>query len=109
MAAGGLPLVLVGLPEIVSIRVNEVSFASWLGLLYSALLALVFGYFFWAYAIQAIGSTRTSLYVNLVPVVATVSAWVWLDERLSPLQLLGAIAVITGITLSRRLNLRSEQ
>ena len=109
MAAGGLPLVLVGLPEIVSIRVNEVSFASWLGLLYSALLALVFGYFFWAHAIQTIGSTRTYLYVNLVPVVATVSAWVWLDERLSPLQLLGAIAVITGITLSRRLNLRSEE
>jgi drug/metabolite transporter (DMT)-like permease len=109
MAAGGLPLVLVGLPEIVSIRVNEVSFASWLGLLYSALLALVFGYFFWAHAIQTIGSTRTSLYVNLVPVVATVSAWVWLDERLSPLQLLGAIAVITGITLSRRLNLRSAE
>ncbi|MBE22027.1 MAG: hypothetical protein CL481_07625 [Acidobacteria bacterium] len=64
--------------------------------------------FFWAYAIQAIGSTRTSLYVNLVPVIATVSAWVWLDERLSPLQLLGAIAVITGIILSRRLNLHSE-
>jgi len=109
MAAGGLPLVLVGLPEIVSIRVNEVSFASWLGLLYSALLALVFGYFFWAHGIQTIGSTRTSLYVNLIPVVATVTAWVWLDERLSSLQVMGAIAVITGITLSRRLNLRSEQ
>ena len=109
MAAGALPLVLVGLPEIVSIRVNEVSFASWLGLLYSALLALVFGYFFWAHGIQTIGSTRTSLYVNLIPVVATVTAWVWLDERLSSLQVMGAIAVITGITLSRRLNLRSEQ
>lgn len=109
MVAGAVPLLLMGLPEIVSIQIDEVSFTSWLGLLYSALLALVFGYLAWAHGIQAIGSTRTSLYVNLIPVVATATAWVWLGERLSPRQLLGATAVIVGITLSRRLNSRSDQ
>jgi drug/metabolite transporter (DMT)-like permease len=35
-------------------------------------------------------------------VVATATAWLWLDERLSARQLLGGVAVITGIWLSRR-------
>ncbi len=109
MVAGAVPLLAMGLPEIVSIRVDEVSLASWAGLLYSALLALVFGYLAWARGVQAIGSTRTAAYVNLIPVVATATAWVWLDERLSPRQLLGATAVIAGIALSRRLNSDSDQ
>jgi len=109
MVAGAVPLVAIGLPEIVAIRVQEVSLASWAGLLYSALFAVVFGYLAWSRGVQAIGSTRTSLYVNLIPVVATATAWVWLDERLSPRQLAGAGAVIAGIALSRRLNSRRDQ
>ncbi len=109
MVAGAVPLLLMGLPEIVSIRVDEVSLASWAGLLYSALLALVFGYLAWSRGVQAIGSTRTASYVNLIPVVATATAWVWLGERLSARQLLGAAAVIAGIALSRRLNSDSDQ
>jgi len=109
MVAGAVPLLAMALPEIVSIRVDEVSLASWAGLLYSALLALVFGYLAWAHGVQALGSTRTASYVNLIPVVATATAWVWLGERLSALQLLGAAAVIAGIALSRRLSSGSDQ
>ena len=108
MAAGAVPLLAMGLPEIVSIRVEDVSLASWAGLLYSSLFAVVFGYLAWSRGVEAIGSTRTSLYVNLIPVVATASAWVWLGERLSSRQLLGATAVIAGIVLSRRLNSNSR-
>jgi drug/metabolite transporter (DMT)-like permease len=58
---------------------------------------------------MAIGSTRTAVYVNLIPVVATTTAWLWLDERLSPRQLVGAGAVIAGILLSRRRQSRADQ
>ena len=109
MVTGAVPLLAMGLPEIVSIRVDEVSLASWAGLLYSALFALVFGYLAWSRGVQAIGSTRTASYVNLIPVVATATAFVWLGERLSSLQLLGGVAVIAGIALSRRLSPRSDQ
>lgn len=109
MVAGAVPLLAMGLPEIVSMRVDDVSLASWAGLLYSALFALVFGYLAWSRGVQAIGSTRTASYVNLIPVVATATAFVWLGERLSSLQLLGGVAVIAGIALSRRLSPRSDQ
>ncbi len=102
MTAGAVPLLAIALPEILRIRLQEVSIASWLGLAYSTLMALVFGYLVWSRGVQAIGSTRTSVYVNLIPVVAAATAWVWLGERLSTRQLLGAAAVIAGILLSRR-------
>jgi drug/metabolite transporter (DMT)-like permease len=102
MAAGALPLLLIALPQIMLLRPREVSLASWSGLAYSMLMALVFGYLAWSRGVSAIGSTRTSVYVNLIPVVATATAWLWLDERLSARQLLGGVAVITGIWLSRR-------
>ena len=103
MTAGALPLLAIALPEISRIRPGEVSTASWAGLIYSTLLALVFGYVAWSRGVQAIGSTRTAVYVNLIPVVAAATAWVWLGERLSSRQLIGAVAVIVGILLARRL------
>jgi len=109
MAAGAIPLLAIALPEISRIRPGEVSLASWSGLAYSTLMALVFGYIAWSRGVQAIGSTRTAVYVNLIPVVATATAWFWLGERLSSRQLLGAAAVIAGILLSRRSGSRADQ
>lgn len=109
MAAGAIPLLLLAIPEIARIKPREVSVASWSGLVYSTLMALVFGYIAWSRGVMAIGSTRTAVYVNLIPVVATATAWLWLGERLSPRQLLGAVAVMAGILLSRRRERRVDQ
>lgn len=109
MAAGAVPLLLMALPEIARIRPGEVSSASWGGLAYSTLMALVFSYIAWSRGVSTIGSTRTAVYVNLIPVVAAVSAWVWLGERLSARQMLGGFAVIAGIGLSRRRQPRVDQ
>jgi drug/metabolite transporter (DMT)-like permease len=109
MAAGAVPLLLIALPEISRIRPGDVGLWSWLGLAYSTFMALAFGYIAWSRGVLAIGSTRTVVYVNLIPVVATITAWIWLGERLSPRQLLGASAVIAGILLSRRRRVRIAQ
>ena len=109
MVAGAVPLLLIAMPEILATNLREISAASWGGLLYSAAMALVFGYLAWSRGIQLIGPARTSIYVNLIPVAAAATAWVWLDERLSPRQLAGAATVIMGIALSRRLAANANQ
>lgn len=109
MVAGAVPLLLIAMPEIMATNLREISAASWGGLFYSTAMALVFGYLAWSRGIQLIGAARTAVYVNLIPVVATVTAWVWLDERLSPLQLAGAATVIMGIAFSRRLAANANQ
>jgi len=101
MAAGAVPLFLVALPDIVAIEPLRVSPGAWAGLAYSSLLALVFSYVVWSRAIRFLGSTRTAVYVNLVPVVAVVVAWWWLGETLTPMQVAGAVGIVLGIFLAR--------
>ena len=73
----------------------------WLSILYAALLALVFGYSAWYYGVQKLGSTRTSGYSNLTPVAGLSVGMIFLGERLSPLQWVGAGVIFTGLILNR--------
>jgi drug/metabolite transporter (DMT)-like permease len=52
-------------------------------------------------ALRHISATRVGIAAMLEPVVATVTAWVWLRESLSPVQLAGAAVVLGGILLAQ--------
>jgi drug/metabolite transporter (DMT)-like permease len=101
MAVGAVPLFLIALPDIVVMRPAEVSSGAWAGLAYASLFAVVFSYLVWSRAVRILGSVRTAVYLNLVPVIAIFIAWWWLGERLTVVQAVGAAAVIGGIALSR--------
>jgi drug/metabolite transporter (DMT)-like permease len=73
----------------------------WAAVLYSALLALVFGYSAWYYSVQRIGSTRTAVYANLTPVAGITVGMTFLGDRLSLLQWIGAAIILTGLVLIR--------
>jgi drug/metabolite transporter (DMT)-like permease len=79
----------------------NVSVAAWLAVLYSALFALCVAYTIWYAAVRQIGSARTSVYSNVVPLVAMVTAVVFLGEPLSPPKIAGAGAVLIGVALTR--------
>ena len=55
---------------------------TWVAIVYSALFALCVAYTIWYAAVREIGSARTSVYSNLVPIVAMVTAVVFLGEPL---------------------------
>jgi drug/metabolite transporter (DMT)-like permease len=52
-------------------------------------------------ALRRISATRVGVTAMLEPVVATIVAWAWLRESLSPAQLVGAAVVLTGIGLAQ--------
>ena len=58
-------------------------------------------YTIWYAAVREIGSARTSVYSNLLPIVAMVTAYVWLREPLGADKLAGAAAVLAGVALTR--------
>ena len=68
---------------------------------FSSLLALNFAYTAWYTGVRALGSSRTSIYSNVVPVAALLVAMVWLGERLVGMRLLGAVLVAAGVLLTR--------
>ena len=51
---------------------------------------------------MTIGQSRTSVYQNLVPVVALAAAWLWLAETPTPQQLIGAAVILGGVVVARR-------
>ena len=50
---------------------------------------------------REIGSARTAVYSNVIPIVAMLTAVVFLGERLTRGRLLGALAVLVGVALTR--------
>ncbi len=79
----------------------DVRLVAWLCVVFSSLLALNFSYTAWYLGVRQLGSSRTSLYSNVVPVAALVVAGVWLGERLAGMRLAGALLVAAGVLLTR--------
>lgn len=52
-------------------------------------------------ALRHLSATRVGIAAMLEPVVATVVAWVWLQETLAPVQLAGAAIVLTAIVIAQ--------
>ena len=88
-------------PNLRGVRWEAVSPSTWGCLVYSALFSLCVAYTIWYAGIRQIGTARTSVYSNLVPVVAMVTAIVFLHEPIAARKLAGAAAVIAGVALTR--------
>jgi drug/metabolite transporter (DMT)-like permease len=101
MAIGSALYVPVMMPNVLAANWGNVSLRTWVALMYSALFALCVAYTIWYVAVREIGSARTSVYSNVVPIVAMLTAVVFLGERLGPARLLGAGLVLVGVALTR--------
>jgi len=102
MVLGTPVLVALGLPSLLRMDWGAVSGLAWAGLIYSSLLSLVVAYLLWNSSIRAIGSSRTAVFACMTPLVAMGSAAVILRERPTPVQLIGAVAILSGVLLSQR-------
>ncbi len=80
---------------------STVTAATWIAVIYSALFALCVAYTIWYMAVREIGSARTSVYSNLVPIVAMLTAVITLGEHVTMVRLAGATAVLLGVALTR--------
>lgn len=79
----------------------DLSLSTVSALLYAAIFAMCVAYTIWYTAVRDIGSARTSVYSNLIPIVAMMTAVLFLGERLGPRQIIGAILVLAGVALTR--------
>ncbi len=101
MAIGTAIYVPVMTPNLLRTDWSTVGSATWIAIIYSALFALCVAYTIWYIAVREIGSARTSVYSNLVPIVAMLTAVVFLGEHLTAARLAGAAAVLVGVALTR--------
>ena len=99
---GTVGLLILGTPSLARTDYRGVSAAAWVAVVYAGILALAVAYVAWYRGVQKIGSSRTAVYSNLIPVVALAVAWVWIGEVPTFLQLLGAAVIIGSLSLARR-------
>lgn len=94
-------LVLAGLPQLGALPLRTLPPMAWVAVAYAGALGIALAYTLWYHGVDQIGNTRTSVYSNLVPVVALVVAWIGLGEVPTAVQIAGAAVIIGGVTLAR--------
>jgi drug/metabolite transporter (DMT)-like permease len=101
MAVGTLFYVPAVASHVAALDWSAVSPMTWVALVYSAVFSLSLSYTIWYSGVRAIGSARTSVYSNLVPIFAMVTAIVFLGEPVNLRKIAGAAAVLIGVALTR--------
>lgn len=102
ISIGAALYTLVSLPTLLAVDWAAISIGSWLLMLASAVFALAFAYLIWYTSVQKAGSTRTAAWSNVTPVVAMGIAAVWLGEPVTLTQVLGSLAIFTGLFITRQ-------
>jgi drug/metabolite transporter (DMT)-like permease len=72
------------------------------GLLYLGIFPSVLALIFWNKGVAAIGPSRASIFLNLLPVFTIIGAVLFLGENVSIVQLIGGIVVVVGVYLSTK-------
>jgi drug/metabolite transporter (DMT)-like permease len=101
MWIGAVGLLVVSGPALAAQDWTAVRPGSWLGLAYSGVMAIAVAYLLWYYSVRRVGSSRTAVYSNTIPVVALIIAWLTLGETPGWFQIAGTVAILGGIGLAR--------
>ena len=100
MSVGALVFLLFSVSEIQVQDWEQVSGKSFMILTYSFTFALVLGYILWLHGVARLGSTRTAIYSNLIPLVGGIGAKLVLGESITPIQIAAGALIATGIYLT---------
>jgi drug/metabolite transporter (DMT)-like permease len=76
------------------------SWRVWAAMIFLAVFGTAIAYTWFTAAVQQLGASRASVFINLVPVFAVLQAAVLLNERLGLPVLFGGLLVIAGVTLA---------
>ncbi|GAA3522193.1 EamA family transporter [Aeromicrobium panaciterrae] len=82
-------------------RLDDVSAPPWLVLGWVVLLGTVAPFFLQMVALRHIPATIVTVVAMLEPVIANILGWAWFRESLTPVQVLGAVAVLAGIVMAQ--------
>lgn len=71
-------------------------------LLYLGIIASLLCYWAWNVVIEKLGAIRATNYLYLNPIVAMITSWLVLNERITILALVGTLFILVGVYLAER-------
>lgn len=99
---GALGLVPVYVLEVLREGPFELTAPVGLSILYVAVFPSIVAYFCWNRGVALIGANRTGLFINLIPVFASIMAVAWLGESLQLFHFLGMALLVGGMVMFHR-------
>lgn len=104
----GLILMSVFLPFSDVSVLNAVPFNIWMLLFFTAIIMHGICPLIWNHCISRVGSTNTSLLLNIEPFVAMVVGYIVLKESVSGMQMIGAMIILLSVTMALHSNRRTQ-
>ena len=101
-ATGAMGLLPFYLWELICRGAFALNISTALSILYIALFPSIVAFFCWNRGVASIGANRAGLFVNLVPVFASILAIIWLGESLRAFHIVGMLLIFTGMILFNR-------
>jgi drug/metabolite transporter (DMT)-like permease len=75
-------------------------------LVYLSVFASAVGYIMWAYVLSYYPASKTASFLYVIPVSATVIAWIWIGQEPSAITLVGGAITLLGVAI---VNVRRQQ
>src|SRR6187200_1594970 len=92
------PFYLAELNKFGGIEINVKNLST---ILYLGLGTSVICFYIWNKSIGALGSGRTSLFGNLIPVFSSIESVFFLDEKITPIHIISFILVVSGLVIAK--------
>ncbi|SHG61660.1 EamA-like transporter family protein [Thermosyntropha lipolytica DSM 11003] len=100
MFYGTLIFAPVFLVQYSSLNWTQIYLPSLAAILFLALFPTVIGYWSYNYALTQIPASKAGVFLNGVPLVTALGAWLILGEKLVAMQILGGIIAIAGVIIA---------
>jgi len=94
--------------EIPSISWAAISLRSLTSLLYLTVFATVAAFLCYNYALTKVPASRAAVFINGIPVVTALGAWVVLGEKLTMIQMAGGALVLAAVFITNLMNRSSN-
>jgi len=93
-----LPLAFIKNPNFLA-TISHLPLSAWGGILYMSLLSSIVAYFTYTWGISKIEASEAAPFAYLQPLFAVPFAYWWLGEKPTPTFLVGAAAIVAGVTI----------
>lgn len=82
--------------------------AFWIATAYVSIGATVIAMLFWNIGVQKVGGTKSGIFLNFNPIFTAILSFLFLGERMTTVQLIGTMLVISGVYLFTTLSAQTR-
>lgn len=94
--------VLFHIPLLMYFGLDSLNSTNYVPVVYAALFPSLIAPFVWMIAIQHLGSNKSSIFLNFMPIFTAIVAYIFLQEQWTQYHTIGGIMVLAGILLAQK-------